>query len=60
MPGIRPDGRMVIREGMVFHLMSWLVGSAIGDYLVSDTAVITATGVASASFTCSTIVGQYG
>jgi len=44
-PGIRPDGRMVIREGMVFHLMSWLVGSALGDYLVSDTAVITATGV---------------
>jgi hypothetical protein len=26
--------------------MSWLVGSALGDYLVSDTAVINATGVA--------------
>lgn len=42
--GIRRDGDTVIRDGMVFHLLSWLVGEEPTDYAVSDTAVITADG----------------
>lgn len=40
--GIRAGGRTEIREGMVFHLMSW-VTDPIG-HVVSDTALVTATG----------------
>lgn len=42
--GIRPESEIVVREGMVFHLLSWLLGEAPADYAVSDTAVITADG----------------
>lgn len=42
--GIRRDGDTVVREGMVFHLLSWLVGQEPTDYAVSDTAVITTDG----------------
>lgn len=42
--GIRRDGTMEIREGMVFHLLSWLLGQEPGDYCLSDTVVVTADG----------------
>jgi Xaa-Pro dipeptidase len=38
--GIRRDGELEIREGMVFHLLSWLLGQPPGDYCVSDTVVV--------------------
>jgi Xaa-Pro dipeptidase len=35
---------MQLREGMTFHLMSWLLGSGIGDAFLSDTVEVTASG----------------
>lgn len=42
--GLRRDSDVVIREGMVFHVMSWVLGQGPVDYGVSDTAVVTAHG----------------
>lgn len=42
--GIRAGSTMRIRAGMVFHLISWLLGCGRGDYFVSDTAVVTENG----------------
>jgi Xaa-Pro dipeptidase len=42
--GIRRGGTLQLREGMAFHVLSWLLGQAPGDYCVSDTVVVTADG----------------
>ncbi|MGD2049264.1 MAG: Xaa-Pro peptidase family protein [Chloroflexota bacterium] len=42
--GLRYDSNLEIQAGMVFHLMSWLMGAGQGDYFVSDTAVVTEDG----------------
>jgi Xaa-Pro dipeptidase len=42
--GLRRDGDLELQAGMVFHLMSWLMGAGEGDYFVSDTAVVTEAG----------------
>lgn len=42
--GLRAGGEMVIRAGMVFHVLSWLLGQEPGDYVVSDTALVTPDG----------------
>lgn len=42
--GIRPEGRIEVREGMVFHVLSWLIGVGPADYGVSDTVLVTAGG----------------
>jgi Xaa-Pro dipeptidase len=42
--GIRRGGDLVLREGMVFHVLSWLLGQRPGDYCVSDTVVVTSGG----------------
>lgn len=42
--GIRRGGEIIVQEGMVFHLLSWLLGEEPADYVVSDTAVVTASG----------------
>ncbi|MGH3412303.1 MAG: M24 family metallopeptidase [Marmoricola sp.] len=42
--GIVRDGELVLAEGMVFHLLSWLLGQEPGDYCVSDTVVVTRDG----------------
>jgi Xaa-Pro dipeptidase len=39
--GLRHDSDVELRPGMTFHLMSWLMGSGRGDYLVSDAALLT-------------------
>jgi Xaa-Pro dipeptidase len=39
--GLRHDSDMVLRPGMVFHLLSWLMGTGRGDYFLSNTAVLT-------------------
>ncbi|MFQ5410170.1 MAG: M24 family metallopeptidase [Anaerolineales bacterium] len=39
--GLRRNSEVELRAGMVFHLMSWLIGAGRGDYFVSDTAVVT-------------------
>jgi Xaa-Pro dipeptidase len=42
--GLRHGSDMVLREGMVFHLMSWLLRTAKGDSFLSDTIVVTSRG----------------
>lgn len=42
--GIRAGSTMPIRAGMVFHLLSWLLGCGRGDYFVSDAAFVTEEG----------------
>lgn len=39
--GLRHDSEMVLVPGMVFHLLSWLMGTGRGDYFVSNTALLT-------------------
>lgn len=39
--GLRHDSDMELRAGMVFHVLSWLLGSGRGDYFVSNTAIVT-------------------
>jgi Xaa-Pro dipeptidase len=41
---LRPDSPTELVEGMVFHLMSWMLETGAGDYFVSDTVAITAAG----------------
>jgi Xaa-Pro aminopeptidase len=42
--GIRRGGDLELRAGMVFHVLSWLLGQRPGDYCVSDTVLVTADG----------------
>ena len=42
--GLRHDSDLVLRPGMVFHLLSWLMGTDRGDYFVSNTALLTEQG----------------
>jgi Xaa-Pro dipeptidase len=42
--GLRTGGAMEIRERMVFHVLSWLLGTDLPDYVVSDTVVVGAGG----------------
>lgn len=39
--GLRRNSDMKLRQGMVFHLMSWLLNSGEGDAFLSDTIVVT-------------------
>lgn len=42
--GLRARSTLEIQSGMVFHVLSWVLGQQIADYLVSDTALITEDG----------------
>ena len=42
--GLRRNSEMTLRQGMVFHLMSWLVHTGMGDAFLSDTIVVTESG----------------
>jgi Xaa-Pro dipeptidase len=42
--GLRQDSELVLRPGMVFHLLSWLMGTGRGDYFFSNTGVLTEQG----------------
>jgi Xaa-Pro dipeptidase len=42
--GLRPGQELILREGMVFHVFSWILGEEPADYGVSDTALVTADG----------------
>ncbi len=42
--GLRKNSTMRLEQGMVFHLMSWLLRSGQGDSFLSDTVVVTADG----------------
>ncbi len=38
--GLKRYSDLVLKEGMTFHILSWLVGSGKGDYLVTNTAAV--------------------
>lgn len=42
--GLRNGSDLVLQEGMVFHLLSWLMRTGQGDAFVSDTVVVTGDG----------------
>lgn len=42
--GLRRTSVLALREGMVFHLMSWLLRTGKGDSFLSDTVVVTSDG----------------
>ena len=38
--GIRRGGRVEVRAGMTFHVLSWITDPVVGDHFVSDTAIV--------------------
>ena len=42
--GLRPGSELALRPGMVFHLLSWLLGTGHGSAFVSDAVVVTGEG----------------
>ncbi|MGE0211443.1 MAG: M24 family metallopeptidase [Parvibaculaceae bacterium] len=42
--GLRHDSELEIREGMSFHILSWLMGTGRGDYFVSNAVLLRASG----------------
>jgi Xaa-Pro dipeptidase len=38
--GLRHDSGIVIRTGMSFHLLSWLMGTGRGDFFISNTVLL--------------------
>ncbi|MBO0793851.1 MAG: aminopeptidase P family protein, partial [Ktedonobacteraceae bacterium] len=44
MYSLREGSDLVLQAGMVFHILSWLVGSRLGDAFVSNTVAVTETG----------------
>jgi Xaa-Pro dipeptidase len=42
--GLRHDSEMEIREGMSFHILSWLMGTGRGDYFISNAVLLGAKG----------------
>jgi Xaa-Pro dipeptidase len=42
--GLRHDSEMEIREGMSFHVLSWLMGTGRGDYFISNAVLLGAEG----------------
>jgi Xaa-Pro dipeptidase len=42
--GLRHDSDRVIRTGMSFHILSWLMGTGQGDYFISNTVLLTKAG----------------
>lgn len=39
--GLRPGGTVQIRSTMVFHVLSWLLGTELPDFVLSDTVLVT-------------------
>ena len=42
--GLRRGSDLEIREGMTFHVLSWLLGQEPADFVLSDTMLVTANG----------------
>lgn len=51
--GLRHDSTLEIREGMSFHILSWLMGTGRGDYFLSNTVLLGATGAEVLTWTSS-------
>ena len=42
--GLRHDSEMVIRTGMSFHVLSWLMGTGRGDFFISNAVLLSENG----------------
>ena len=42
--GLARDGKLEILPGMVFHILSWILGDKPAEYCVSDTVLVTRDG----------------
>lgn len=42
--GIRRGGLVEVKEGMAFHVLSWITDDVLGDHFISDTVVVGKTG----------------
>jgi Xaa-Pro dipeptidase len=38
--GIRRGGRVEVRAGMTFHVLSWITDPDLGDHFLSDTVIV--------------------
>ena len=38
--GLRHDSNLVVRAGMSFHVLSWLMGAGRGDFFISNTVLV--------------------
>lgn len=38
--GIRRNGRVEVKAGMAFHVLSWITDDRLGDHFVSDTVIV--------------------
>jgi Xaa-Pro dipeptidase len=38
--GLRRDSDIVVRTGMTFHVLSWLMGTGRGDFFISNTVLV--------------------
>lgn len=38
--GIRRGGRVEVKQGMTFHVLSWITDADVGDYFVSETVIV--------------------
>lgn len=42
--GLRHDSDLVVRTGMSFHVLSWLMGTGRGDFFISNTVLLSESG----------------
>ena len=42
--GLRPDSKLIVRPGMSFHVLSWLMNTGWGSHFLSNTVLLSATG----------------
>ena len=42
--GLRHDSDFILKEGMVLHIMSWMLGTGTGSYFMSNTGVVRSDG----------------
>jgi Xaa-Pro dipeptidase len=42
--GLRHDSDLVVETGMTFHVLSWLMGTRLGDFFISNTVLVGASG----------------
>lgn len=54
--GLRHDSDLPIEVGMSFHILSWLMGTGRGDYFLSNTVLLTASGAEVLTRTPDTLV----
>ncbi len=58
--GLRHDSDVVIRTGMSFHVLSWLMGTGRGDFFLSNTVLLGPAGAEVLTRTPTDVTVRYG